>query len=168
MSQAPSSPDPLEVSIMAFCLGTCGAGRARTGAESRPEFSPVFVRIQTLLVEQSLASPRTVPAADAWSFLAVGHLRGKHTHPIPTLVWECSCRSWSQYLPACPVRGQGFEGLKVEGEYVSWWWFRGEPLPHNIPSCFPDRASIWTSSWSHTGPSAQPFALPPKAVALQQ
>ncbi|RLW06287.1 hypothetical protein DV515_00004527 [Chloebia gouldiae] len=65
--------DPLEVSIMAFCLGTCGAGSARTGAESRPEFSPVFVRIQTLLVEQNLASPRTVPAADVWSLLAVGH-----------------------------------------------------------------------------------------------
>lgn len=120
MSQAPSSPAPLEVSSMPFCLGTWGAGSARTGAESRAGFSPGFIGAQTHWVEQSLAILRTVPAADAWSLLAVRHLRGKYVHPIPTLVWECSCRSWSQYLPACPVRGQRFEGLKVEGERVSW------------------------------------------------
>lgn len=128
-------------SFPAFCLVTCGPGSARTGGESRAEFSPVFGRVQTHLVEQSLTSPRTVPAADAWSLLAVRCMRGKHAHPIPTLVWECSCRSWSQYLPACPVRGQRFEGLKVEGEHITWWWFLGEPLPNNIPSFFSDRAS---------------------------
>lgn len=46
VSQAPSSQDPLEVSRMPFCLGMCGAGSARTGGESRAEFSPLFVRVQ--------------------------------------------------------------------------------------------------------------------------
>lgn len=53
VSQTPSSPDPLEVSSMLFCLGTCGAGSARTGGDSRAQFSPVFFRVQTLLAEQS-------------------------------------------------------------------------------------------------------------------
>lgn len=84
VSQAPSPPDPLEVSSMPFCLGTCGPGSARTGGESGAEFCPGFVRVQTHLVEQSLASPRTVPAADSWSLLAVRCLRGKRVHLIPT------------------------------------------------------------------------------------
>lgn len=160
VSQDPSSLDPLEVSSMPFCLGTCGAGSARTGGESRAEFSPVFIRVQTLLAEQSPASPRTVLAADAWSLLAVRHLRGKHVHPIPT---QCSCRSCSQYLPACPVRGRRFEGLKVEGRSMSRG---GGSWVSHFQIIFPavsltGHPSIWPSSWSHMGLSAWPFALLP-------
>lgn len=106
VSQAPSSQDPLEVSSLPFCLGTCGIGSASTGREGRAEFSPVLIKVWTHLMEQSLASPRTVPSADAWSLLAVRHLRGKHVPP-----WCGSAPAEAGVSISLPVHSEG-RGLR--------------------------------------------------------
>lgn len=87
----------------------------------------------------------------------------KGSSPIPSPPWCRSARTEARVtcLPTCPDGGQRSDGLKVEGWYACWWQFLGEILPNNMLSCFPDRASIWTSSWSCTGLSARPFTPSP-------
>lgn len=160
VSQAPSSPAPLEVSSMPFCLSTWGL--AVPGQVQRAGLS----FLQCLLGSRHIWWNRAWPVLNCpccRCLVPLGCQTSEReacpSHPHPGV--GVLLQKLEPISPCLSSQRAQVWGLRVEGEHVSWWWFLGKPLPNYIPSHFPDRASIWTSSWSHTGLSAWPLSLPP-------